>query len=24
VCGFKSPIGYEHDYWADLSRKLAA
>ncbi|MCX4649353.1 integrase core domain-containing protein [Streptomyces sp. NBC_01446] len=24
VCGFKSPIGYEHDYWADLSKKLAA
>ncbi|MFJ8604962.1 IS3 family transposase [Streptomyces shenzhenensis] len=24
VCGFKSPIDYEHDYWADLSKGLAA
>lgn len=24
VCGFKSPIDYEHDYWADLGKGLAA
>ncbi|MFD7409794.1 IS3 family transposase [Streptomyces sp. NPDC059866] len=24
VCGFKSPIDYEHDYWARLSEGLAA
>ncbi|MCX4759503.1 IS3 family transposase [Streptomyces sp. NBC_01275] len=24
VCGFKSPIDYENDYWADLSKGLAA
>ncbi|MPY59531.1 hypothetical protein, partial [Streptomyces spongiae] len=24
VCGFKSPIDYEHDYWASLGEELAA
>ncbi|WP_327435370.1 integrase core domain-containing protein [Streptomyces sp. NBC_01236] len=24
MCGFKSPIDYEHDYWARLSEGLAA
>ena len=24
VCGFKSPIDYEHDYWAGLTEGLAA
>ncbi|WP_353963791.1 integrase core domain-containing protein [Streptomyces sp. NBC_00124] len=24
VCGWKSPIDYEHDYWASLTEELAA
>ncbi|MDX3070539.1 DDE-type integrase/transposase/recombinase, partial [Streptomyces sp. ND04-05B] len=24
VCGFKSPIDYEHDYWASIGEGLAA